>query len=119
MKARASAPLLAAMAVCFSAYAQDVPVVFEGGYKFDLLHVVSGGLQRGGQSLGHLDLKLKSDLEKVWGWPGTTAFFNLIHDHGGKFNRDRVGSFNGVSNIEVPVDTERLFQAWIQPVVSG
>lgn len=102
------------MAVCFSAGAQDGPVVFEGGYKFDLLSVVSGGLQSGGQPLGHLDLKLKTDLEKAWGWTGTTAFFNLIHDHGEKFNRDRVGSFNGVTNIEVPVDTERLFQAWIQ-----
>lgn len=114
MNAHASASVLAAMAVCFSAYAQDAPVVFEGGYKFDLLHVVSGGLQSGGQPLGHLDLKLKSDLEKAWGWSETTAFFNLIHDHGEKFNRDRVGSVNGVSNIEVPVDTERLFQAWIQ-----
>jgi porin len=114
MKLLARASLLAAMAVCVSAGAQDAPVVFEGGYKFDLLNVVSGGLQRGGQPLGHLDLKLKTDLEKVWGWTGTTAFFNLIHDHGEKFNRDRVGSFNGVTNIEVPVDTERLFQAWIQ-----
>ncbi|MDO8285875.1 MAG: carbohydrate porin [Rhodoferax sp.] len=114
MKIHASATFLAAIAACFSAGAQDGPVVFEGGYKFDLLSVVSGGLQRGGQPLGHLDLKLKTDLEKTWGWIGTTAFFNLIHDHGEKFNRDRVGSFNGVTNIEVPVDTERLFQAWIQ-----
>lgn len=114
MKIHASATFLAAIAACFSAGAQDGPVVFEGGYKFDLLNVVSGGLQRGGQPLGHLDLKLKTDLEKAWGWTATTAFFNLIHDHGEKFNRDRVGSFNGVTNIEVPVDTERLFQAWIQ-----
>lgn len=86
---------------------------FEGGYKFDLLNVVSGGLQHGGQRgwqpLGHLDLKLKTDLESAWGWTGTTAFFNLIHDHGDRFNRDRAGSLSGVSNIEVPVDTE--FQA--------
>ena len=136
MKIKNSAILLAAMAASFSACALDAPdyqsetitgdwngsrtalhasgVVFEGGYKFDLLRVVGGGLQSGGESLGHLDLKLKTDLEKAWGWTGTTAFFNLIHDHGEKFNRDRVGSLNGVTNIEVPVDTERLFQAWIQ-----
>jgi porin len=136
MTIKNSATLLAALAASFSACAQDAPdyqsetitgdwngrrtalhasgVVFEGGYKFDLLRVVGGGLQSGGESLGHLDLKLKTDLDKAWGWTGTTAFFNLIHDHGEKFNRDRVGSLSGVTNIEVPVDTERLFQAWIQ-----
>ena len=88
--------------------------MFEGIYKLDLLSLVSGGLQRGGLPLGHLDLKLKADLDRAWGWSGTSAFFNLIHDHGEKFNHDRVGSLTGVSNIEVAVDTERLLQAWIQ-----
>jgi porin len=89
-------------------------VTFEGVYKIDLLNLVDGGLQRGGSAMGHLDLKLTLDLNKTWGWSGTTVFFNLLHDHGDKFNRDRVGSLSGVSNIEVPVETEHLFQAWIQ-----
>ena len=136
MKITRSIALLAPLTACLCAFAEEAPdfktdtlsgdwngrrtalyesgVVFEAGYKFDLLNLVQGGLQTGGQSLGHLDLKLKTDLEKAWGWTGTTAFFNVIHDHGEKFNRDRLGSLNGVTNIEVPVDTERFFQAWVQ-----
>jgi porin len=89
-------------------------IAFEGLYKADFLNNPSGGLQRGGMAMGHLDLKLTVDLDKALGWDSTTLFFNLLHDHGDKFNRDRVGSLTGVSNIEVPVDTERLFQAWIK-----
>lgn len=107
--------------LCADAWAQSATanepqsaLAFEGVYKVDLLSLADGGLQRGGSAMGHLDLKLKVDLEKAWGWGGTTVFFNLLHDHGDKFNRDRAGSLTGVSNIEVAVDTERLFQAWIQ-----
>ena len=107
--------------LCLGAMAQtaraDTPqsaVALEGLYKLDLLSLANGGLQRGGMAMGHLDLKLTVDLEKTVGWDGTTVFFNLLHDHGDKFNRDRVGSLTGVSNIEVAVDTERLFQAWIK-----
>lgn len=107
--------------LCAGAFAQTVSTedpgataAFEGVYRIDLLNLVNGGLQHGGAAMGHLDLKLTLDLEKAWGWSGTTVFFNLLHDHGDAFNRDRVGSLTGVSNIEVPVETERLFQAWIQ-----
>lgn len=107
--------------LCLGALAQTPPaseppaaVAIEGVYKVDLLSVADGGLQRGGMAMGHLDLKLGVDLEKAWGWNGSSVFFNLLHDHGDKFNRDRVGSLTGVSNIEVAVDTERLFQAWIK-----
>ena len=97
-----------------SAAPSEPALVFEGGYKLDVLNLMDGGLQRGAGALGHLDLKLTVDLDQTWGWSGTTAFFNLIHDHGDKFNQNRVGSLTGVSNIEVAVDTERLLQAWIQ-----
>lgn len=89
-------------------------LVFDGGYRLDLLNLVDGGLQRGAGALGHLDLKLTVDLDQTWGWTGTTAYFNLIHDHGEQFSKNRVGGLTGVSNIEVAVDTERLLQAWIQ-----
>ncbi len=119
--AKRVASFCASVGLCAGAVAQTVPadapsaaVAFEGVYKIDLANLVDGGLQHGESVMGHLDLKLTLDLDKAWGWSGTTVFFNLLHDHGDKFNRDRVGSLTGVSNIEVPVETERLFQAWIQ-----
>lgn len=84
------------------------------GYKWDMLRVNSGGLQRGGQPIGHFDLRAKGDMEKLVGWKGATAFVNFIYDHGGKTNRDNLGSLLGISNVEVPVSTTRFYQAWIE-----
>lgn len=84
------------------------------GLRLDQMSVVRGGLARGGRPISHLDFKLKADLERIAGWQGATAFVNLIDDRGGKTNGDYVGSLLGVSNIEVPVATSRLFHAWIQ-----
>lgn len=89
-------------------------LVVDLGYKWDLLRVTDGGRRRGGQPMGHVDVKLKGDGEKLAGWHGATAFVNFIYDRGGKINRDNVGSQLGVSNIEVPVDTTRFFQAWVE-----
>lgn len=94
--------------------ADDSSFSFEGTYKADHLRVVDGGLRRGGATMGHLDLKFTADLDNSLGWSGTTAFVNFLHDHGDKINADHVGSLLGVSNIEVPVDTHRFFQVWLQ-----
>jgi porin len=87
---------------------------WELGVRVDQMSVVHGGLKRGGRPASHVDFKLKADLEKIAGWSGTTALVNLLDDRGGKVNGDYVGSLLGVTNIEVPVATSRLFQAWIQ-----
>lgn len=52
------------------------------GLRLDQMSVVNGGLAQGGRPLTHLDFKLKADLDKIVGWHGTTAFFNLIDDRG-------------------------------------
>jgi porin len=84
------------------------------GLRLDQMSVVRGGISSGGRPLSHLDIKLATNLEKILEWQGTTAFFNLIDDRGGKTNADHVGSLLGVTSIEVPVSTTRLFHAWIQ-----
>jgi porin len=84
------------------------------GYKADLLRNLSGGIEKGGRPMTHLDIKLKADFEKLIGWSGGSGYFNLIHDAGDRINGHQVGSLTGVSNIEVAVNTRRLFQAWLQ-----
>jgi len=84
------------------------------GLRLDYMPVLRGGKSNGGRPLSHLDIKLTADLDKLFEWQGTTAFINLIDDRGGKPNADHVGSLLGVSNIEVPVGTTRIFHAWMQ-----
>ena len=88
-------------------------ILLDLSLKVDLLRN-RGGLADGGHNMRHLDIKLKADMEKILGWRGATGFINLIHDSGDKLNERYTGSFMGVSNIEVPVDTHRFFHAWIQ-----
>jgi porin len=84
------------------------------GYKTDLLRNMSGGIEKGGRPMTHLEFKLKADFDKLLNWSGGTGYLALIHDGGGKLNALQVGSLTGVSNIEVPTSTHRLFHAWVQ-----
>jgi porin len=88
-------------------------IALEAGLKIDALHN-RGGLARGAQTVSHLELKLRTDLEKIWGWESTVAYVNVDTDSGSGINARRTGSLMGVSNIEVPVPTTRLFHAWVQ-----
>ena len=84
------------------------------GYKADLLRNLSGGIEKGGRPMTHLDIKLKADFEKLAGWSGGSGYLNLIHDGGDRLNGHQVGSLTGVSNIEVGTNTHRLLHAWLQ-----
>lgn len=88
--------------------------LWEGGLKLDALRS-RGAVSNGTRSVGHLDLKLKLDLETAAGWAGASAMINVISDAGNGPNARHVGSWMGVTNLEVPFPTTtRLFQAWLQ-----
>jgi porin len=80
----------------------------------DLLRNVSGGMSTGGRPIVSLELDFGVDLDAAVGWPGSSALFSLLYDGGGRINAKKVGSLLGVSNIEVPVSTFRIYQAWLQ-----
>jgi len=88
-------------------------LALEAGLKFDSLHN-RGGAANGWQTVNHLELKLRTDLEKLLGWNSTVAYLNIDTDGGAGINARRTGSLMGVSNVEVPVPTTRLFHAWLQ-----
>jgi porin len=54
------------------------------------------------------------DLERLWGWNGTTAFAHYHSNLGSKFNTHYIGAFTGVDNIEVGTNTAQFDQAWVQ-----
>ncbi len=86
---------------------------WDAGLKIDALHN-RGGTSKGGKIMTQLDIKLRADLNKLWGWTGGLVYLNLIDDRGAGINARHTGSLAGVSNIEVPVPTARVFHAWLQ-----
>ena len=89
-------------------------VILEVVLKADILSNLSGGIKRGTKYMDNWDVKLLADADKLWGWNNTTAFLQLISNHGGKLNETHVGSFMGVDNIEANTNTTKLFHAWLE-----
>ena len=83
-------------------------------HRSDFLANTSGGVKRGSAWLGRTDARLSLDLEKLWGWSGTSAFVGYQSLLGSKFNTHYVGAFMGVDNTEAATNTAMFYQAWLQ-----
>lgn len=86
---------------------------FDAALKMDFLRNRGGLLDKSGM-VRNLDLRMQADLEKIAGWEGATAYVHVLDNRGDQFNSKNTGSLAGVTNIEVPVPTTRLFHAWLQ-----
>ena len=82
---------------------------WEAGYKADVLR----GAATGTVWVGHLNLRANADADALFGWGGTTLHAEALLNHGGKPNR-RIGSTQGVSNLEVADSAARLYATWVQ-----
>jgi len=83
-------------------------VVYDG----DAFANLGGGVQRGTTYAGNLHLQLSLNGERLFNWPGITAFINGLVVHGGQPSAFS-GDAQGVSNIAAPPDT-KLEEAWVQ-----
>lgn len=92
----------------------DKGIMVELTHKSDLLAVVSGGIKHGSAWMGNTEARVKMDMERLMGWDATTAYVHYHSQLGSKFNRDYVGSFIGVDNIENGVNTGQFDHAWVQ-----
>lgn len=86
----------------------------EGTYKVDYQNNLRGGISKGSRSMTNLDIKMDADLDKLWGWESTKAYVHILDNRGAGVNADKIGSQMGVSNIEVPLSTSRIFHAWVE-----
>ncbi|MGZ5239563.1 MAG: carbohydrate porin [Caldimonas sp.] len=64
-------------------------------------------------ALSHVDLRLDADAARLFAWRDTTLHVEAIADHGGKPN-GRIGSLQGISNIEVRQSAVRLYSTWVE-----
>lgn len=86
---------------------------FDAAIRADALRN-RGGWHDGSGVVRNLDLRAQADLGKIAGWDGATAYVHVLDSRGAQFNARYTGSAAGVSSIEVPVPTTRLFHAWLQ-----
>jgi len=64
-------------------------------------------------ALSQLDVRLGIDAARLFGWQGTTLRIEALADHGGKPN-GKLGSLQGISNIEVRQSAARLYSTWVE-----
>ena len=87
-------------------------LVYDGSGLADL----RGGARTGTTYSGVLHLKLTAT-DDDRGWPGTSAFVDLVTVHGGRPSRV-VGDAQGTSNLEGPSGTQ-IEEAWVQQNFKG
>jgi carbohydrate-selective porin OprB len=80
-------------------HAIDLSIV----YTAELFSNVRGGLERSARYLDNLDVTLRVDAERAFGWRGATLFAYGLYNNGEPFSEDLVGAVQGVSNIETGV----------------
>jgi porin len=108
---RLAPPLMAAALIGASAEpraAETAPWSWDGIYKADLLHTktTSG-------AVGNLGLRATADAGALLGWDDTTLHAELLWNHGSKPNR-RIGTTQGISNLEVAENAARIYATWIE-----
>jgi porin len=90
--------------------ANESALSWEATVSVDTLHAGRPALTT---ALSHIDLRLGVDAARLFGWQGTTLRVEALADHGGKPN-GKVGSLQGVSNIEVRQNALRLYSTWAE-----
>jgi len=63
--------------------------------------------------MDNLNIQVDIDAAALFGWNDTALHGELLSNHGSKLNR-RVGTAQGISNIEVTQSSVRLYAIWIE-----
>lgn len=85
------------------------PWSWDATYKADWLHSRAAA----SQWVGNLSLRANADAGALLGWDGVTLHGEALLNHGGKPNR-RIGSTQGISNLEVVESAARLYATWLE-----
>lgn len=82
-------------------------------YKADLWQVTSGR-NEGSNYMDNLDVKFDLDGEKIFGIKGNKMLVYFISNAGGETNGDRIGSVEGMDNLEVTTNAVKLYELWME-----
>lgn len=89
-------------------------VSLQGLYTGEIVDTFRGGALGKSGTIYHdnLDLTLNIDTGKAGLWQGGTLWFFVLQDHGRDPSAAMIGDLQTASNIAVPHDQFRLFEAW-------
>ena len=114
--AKRVAAVIGFLACASSAAAADEPAPARHPWSWSIVYKadVLGSTAPGGfAAMDNLDGQVDMDAAVLWGWDDTTLHGEFLANHGGKLNR-RVGTLQGLSNIEVSQNSGRLYATWIE-----
>lgn len=83
-------------------------------YTAEMFNNFSGGIKTGADAMDNLDVTIAGDGEKLFGLKGMSFLIYALNNNGAGFNANRVGSGEGISNIEVEEPTAKIYEAWVQ-----
>lgn len=89
-------------------------ISLQGLYTGEVVDTFAGGALHKSGTIYHdnLDLTLSIDTGKAGLWKGGTLWLYGLQNHGGDPSAAKIGDLQVVSNIAVPHDQCRLFEAW-------
>ena len=111
----ATAPL--ALLFAGEAAANDA-VSWSLAYTGDVISGWNDDIGAAGQYLDNLDVVMDADLAALTGWRGATLHAHVLNNSGATPN-DRLGTLQGVDNIEVSRQRLRLFEFWAEQAWNG
>jgi porin len=85
---------------------------FEFVYTGEYFSVLNSDLKNKSTYLDNIDITATFDFEKLVSWKGAKLFAYVIGNNGGDPN-DRVGTFQGITNIAT-YNTWKLYEFWIE-----
>jgi len=86
---------------------------FSAAYAAEVFANVSGGLKRGAEYEGLVELALDIDPSKFSGWEGAKVRLSGLYPHGASPSGQLVGDLSTVSNIDA-YDSWVLFELWLE-----
>jgi len=105
--------LIVLIALALEGYSQvgESALLLEGSYVAEGVNNFNGGLKRGGNYQGMIDLMATFDTKKAGLWEGGTTYVQLESTHGGNPSETNIGDYQVASNIDNGYYTY-LYQAW-------
>lgn len=97
----------------------DAGIEVNAEYKANLWNVADGGLKTGSNYNDNFDLQFTLDGEKLWGIKGNTVYISFLNNFGSRVNASRIGSVEGVDNLETGVSTFKLYEAYVEQQFYG
>ncbi len=83
-------------------------------YTAQYWNAANGGIQEGSNYADNLNIIFEVDGEKAFGIPGSTVMLSFLNNNGSAVNSGRIGSVQGVDNIETDEPTFKLYEAWVE-----